>query len=266
MQTDSVTHNCQNCGAVLHGEYCSKCGQRASIAYDRTFRSFLEHFFEEFFVWDSRFLRSIKYLLIRPGYLTKEFMAGRVQNYISPLKMFLFTSLIVFFILIKIAPDTYSELVTDGTEDIDYISEFIVEQQSNSGESKDLYIDNFNEEVSNNVTLYVFFVMVVFALLLKLVYITKKIYLVEHIVFTLHFFSFVLVCLLLSDLIPLPDDFSVLLFFYMIPGIYLFIALKTAYHKTVWKALLASCFLTFCYCILVTGWLFATIFISAMKA
>jgi hypothetical protein len=266
MQTETAEHICLNCGAELHGEYCSKCGQRASTAYDRSVRSFLEHFFEEFFVWDSRFLRSIKYLLIRPGYLTKEFMAGRMQNYISPLKMFLFTSLIVFFILIKVAPDTYNELVTEGTEDIDYISEFIVQQQNQSGESKDLYMDNFNEEVSNNVTLYIFFIMVVFAVLLKLVYITKKIYLVQHIVFTLHFYSFVLVCLLLSEITPFLDDLSVLLFFYLIPAIYLFIALKTAYHKTVWKALLASCFLTFCYSILVTGWLLATIFISAMKA
>lgn len=266
MQDNLNLHICQNCGTDLRGKFCFNCGQKAAATYDRSFRSFFEHFTEEFFVYDSRFFRSIKYLFIRPGYLTHEYISGRVQRYISPLKMFLFTSLVIFFILTKIDSDSYKSLVTESTEDTEYLSSFILEQKEASSESEDLFIDNFNEEINGNVTLYIFFIMVAFSVLLKIVYVTKKIYYVEHIVFTLHFFTFVLWCLLLSSLLNFTGDLSVILFLYLVPGIYLFLALKTAYHKSLWGAVLASGFLTFCYWILVTVWALGTIYISALKA
>jgi hypothetical protein len=266
VENQDISHICQNCGTDIAGKFCHACGQRASLAYDRSLKSFIEHFFEELFVWDSRALRSIKYLLIRPGFLTHEYISGRVQSYISPLKLFLFTSLISFFIMIKADPDVYSSMVTESDNENDYIASFILEQESQSGESKELYIDNFNEQISGNITIYVFFIMVVFSVLLNLIYITKKIYYVEHLVFTLHFFTFVLICMFVGTFIDAIWDSAVVFFIYVIPAIYLFFALKTVYHKTIWKALLVCSFLTVNYWILVTVWIMGTMFISAMLA
>lgn len=47
--------------------------------------------------------------------------------------------------------------------------------QEESGKSKELYADNFNDQISDNITLYIFFIMLVFSLLLKAVYVTKNI-------------------------------------------------------------------------------------------
>ena len=266
VEKQDISHICQNCGTDIKGKFCHACGQRASLAYNRSIKSFIEHFFEELFVWDSRALRSIKYLLIRPGFLTHEYISGRVQSYISPLKLFLFTSLISFFIMIKADPDVYSSMVTESDKETDYIASFILEKESNSGESKELYIDNFNEQVSGNITLYVFFIMVVFSVLLKIIYITKKIFYVEHLVFTLHFFTFVLICMFAGTFIDTIWDSAVVVFIYVIPIIYLFLALKTVYHKKIWKAMVACSFLAINYWILVTVWIMGTVFISAMLA
>lgn len=236
------------------------------MAYDRSFKSFIEHFFEELFVWDSRALRSIKYLLIRPGFLTHEYISGRVNSYISPLKLFLFTSLVCFFIMIKSDPDVYKSFNSEEEQKTDDISMYLSRLQEESGKSKELYADNFNDQISDNITLYIFFIMLVFSLLLKAVYVTKKIYYVEHIVFTLHFFSFVLICLLAGTLLEPLWESGTVFFLFIFPAIYLFLALKTAYHKTIWKALVTSAFFTFSYWMLLIIWVFGTIFLSAVLA
>jgi hypothetical protein len=101
--------------------------------YDRSVKALV--FFEEFFTFDSKFFLSLKYLFTRPGYLTHEYISGRFMRYISPVKLFLFTSFMIFFILVKIDPDQYKSLVTENDNQDDFMKEFVVDQQSNSGET-----------------------------------------------------------------------------------------------------------------------------------
>lgn len=266
MIDNTAEGNCQNCGTDLKGNYCSNCGQKRTSLHDRSVRSLLEHFFEEFFTWDSRFFLSMKYLFIRPGFLTHEYISARFQKYVSPIKMFLFTSFVLFFIMIKSDPDQYKALVTESTADEDFIKEFILEEQEESGQSAEMYADHFNETLNDNITLYIFAIMFFFSVALKIVYYTKHVFYAEHIVFTLHFFTFVLWCFLFSVITMGISDFFLFFFIYILPGIYLFIALKNVYHKRIWTALLVSGFMTFCYWFLVTAWMMGTVFISAIRA
>ncbi|MBL8015934.1 MAG: hypothetical protein JNK43_01585, partial [Ignavibacteria bacterium] len=85
-------------------------------------------------------------------------------------------------------------------------------------------------------------------------------------VFTLHFFTFVLWNFLLGVITQGLGDIPVLLFVYLFPGLYLFLAIKRVYHRTLWKAAIAGMFLTFSYWMLVTLWIIGTVFISAYRA
>ena len=262
---DSITHICQNCGADLDDNYCKKCGQKKDAAFDRSIFSILGHFFEEIFTWDSRFFLSIKYLFLKPGYLTHEYISGRHMKYISPLKMFLFTSLVLFFIMIKSDPNQYRSMVTEGDDD-NIMTEFILEQEGKSSSSKELYIEEFNNQFNDNVTFYIFGIMLVFSVLLKIVYLPKKYYYSEHVVFTLHFFTFVLWCFLLGVIVQDLGDAAIFFSLYFVPCIYLFAALRKVYHKTLWKAVLVSLFMTTSYCILITMWIFGSVYLSAVRA
>lgn len=265
IEKNTIAHICQNCGADLHGNNCSNCGQKSTAFYDKSITSMVEHFFEEIFVWDSRFFRSVKYLFTKPGFLTHEYISGRIQSYISPLKMFLFTSFVLFFIIIKSDPDQYNELVTKGADD-DFMEEFIIEQQQASDKSNELYIESFNNQFNDNITLYIFVIMFIFSVLLKIVYFSKNYFYAEHIVFTLHFFTFVLWCFLLALITQGLGVFFLFFFIYIVPAFYLFIAIKKVYHKTFIMAVLVSVFMTFFYWILSTMWMFGTMFISAVRA
>lgn len=86
---------CRNCGAELHGEYCSHCGQEhvgADIPAGELFREFLKDEFH----FDLRIVRTILPLLFRPGSLTQEHLAGRRVRYVPPLRMYVFISVLLF--------------------------------------------------------------------------------------------------------------------------------------------------------------------------
>lgn len=82
---------CPNCGAELHGEYCSACGQPAHL--HRTLGHMVEEFLHGIVHFDTRAWRTLPLLVFRPGTLTREYIHGKRARYISPLAMFL---LIVF--------------------------------------------------------------------------------------------------------------------------------------------------------------------------
>ena len=91
-----AARRCENCGAPLYGEHCYACGQPTK-GLVRQFSSILGDFLDTVFNIDSRVLRTIGPLLARPGYLSLEYFAGRRVRYVTPMRLFLFLSLVAFF-------------------------------------------------------------------------------------------------------------------------------------------------------------------------
>jgi hypothetical protein len=94
--------NCLNCGAPLSGAFCASCGQRDIPAYPGV-RELAVDAVAEFSGWDGRLASTLRALVRRPGFLTREFLEGRRVRYISPLRLYL-TSSLVYFLLAAAAP------------------------------------------------------------------------------------------------------------------------------------------------------------------
>jgi Protein of unknown function (DUF3667) len=94
-QRKQLTH-CENCGAELTGKYCGQCGQPA-IDYRRSFRHVIVDVLDSFLNWDSKFIATIGWLIVRPWRLTNEFLAGHRVRYLHPLRLYLLASILFFF-------------------------------------------------------------------------------------------------------------------------------------------------------------------------
>lgn len=88
---------CLNCGAVLRGQYCGNCGQRARSRLISLWE-LIRDAFGDLFEFDSRLWRTLIPLLVRPGQLTRDYLAGRRARYMPPFRMYLVLSLIFFVI------------------------------------------------------------------------------------------------------------------------------------------------------------------------
>ena len=106
---------CENCETPLVGPYCAQCGQHA-IDYRRSLMQVMIDAADSFFDWDTKFLRSLGILLLRPGRLTNDFNAGRRVRYMHPLRLYFLAS-IAFFLLAKLINLTPSESSPLNAED-----------------------------------------------------------------------------------------------------------------------------------------------------
>src|SRR5690606_37264593 len=80
------------------GPFCGQCGQ-ADTALDVPFRRIVGELLAELFNADSRAWRTARTLLLRPGLLTAAYNAGRRARYLPPLRVYMLSSLLVFFVV-----------------------------------------------------------------------------------------------------------------------------------------------------------------------
>ena len=92
------TSQCQNCGAAAGSNYCPECGQDCRD-HTVSLKLLVHDFVDDVFTFDSRFFRSFVPLMIKPGALTLEYTRGRRIRYIPPLRLYLFVSLLFFFVV-----------------------------------------------------------------------------------------------------------------------------------------------------------------------
>jgi hypothetical protein len=248
--------DCLNCGAEITGKFCSNCGQE-NLNLHESFWHFLGHSFGHYFHFDSKIINTIKLLIIKPGQLSLDYLAGKRARYIQPVSLFIFIS-VVFFLITPlfrkkqtfenqsyqiITPDVYSlKMGLDSTLKSDFNKKvyeeqtkkftsfpsqkqkFIIDSLKNifkkDTTNRDLkeYITKltierkikrfgFNDNTSEFMAHYgnkIFFLLTpIFAFFLMLNFRKNhKLYL-EHIIYTLHFQSFVFIVLLFQKFLEL---------------------------------------------------------------
>jgi hypothetical protein len=95
---EQQTQQCKNCHTPLTGPFCHQCGQ-PDKSIIRFFGDLVRELLEDIISLDSRAARTLVALLFRPGYLTREYIAGRRFYYVPPLRLFLITSLFCIFVI-----------------------------------------------------------------------------------------------------------------------------------------------------------------------
>lgn len=311
---------CENCGHTVEIAYCSNCGQK-NTETRQSFGHLVTHFIEDFTHYDGAFWKTLKYLMFRPAKLTKEYLAGKRQIYVAPVKLYIFVSFITFF-LMGITPGLekeYEETVKPKHAEVTHVS---IEEKINTKQNVflksidnqsmkspmtysslkemdsiekikpkelrlnafeynlgkrllKLYSHNTPEEVSkkllrgvgHNVPKALFLYLPIFAFFLWLFHGKKRWYFFDHSIFTLHYFSF----LLLSFLgvffllrLTINSEFFLMIAIYITflimlgQVIYFFIAHKRMYNeswiinivKSIALFIINFCLITFIYIML----------------
>jgi len=273
-----TVRKCRNCQAVLTGEYCSQCGQHEGRA-DRRFMDLAGELTGEFFDLDSRVWRTLFALLFRPGFLTAEYMVGRRARYLPPLRLYLIISFILFLVISLstsgiISRDADAEDDAAGSGIVIRVDSDKTGEESGSGavpgaadhvqiadensagwlkeldhllESKVLKLQDDPGEFVNALIDYLpqlmFFLLPLFALLMRLVYPFAPYHYLEHLVFALHYHSFTYLLYLIAQLVELTGTHADG-WFVLILLLYLPLALRRAYASS-WRGAITRSLLVY---------------------
>ena len=298
--------SCLNCNAVVHGKYCSFCGQE-NVHPQESLWHLIVHFFNDITHFDGKFFSSVKYVVTKPGFLTSEYVRGRRTTYLNPVRFYVFTSFLFFLILftfseinfVKIDDTNHPKISfkdsvemsqINGVGDFDFTPNEFKDSTSNDPQVlkivdyknraeydslkkigkttkkwfKKLLIDKqfdvqekygkdkkriatvLREKVISVTPQILFLSLPFFALFLKLLYIRRdKYYYVAHVIFTLHFYIFVYIIILLSRFANRLSDFKYLHWLNVVsfllavsPIYYLYKAMTNFYEQSRMKTLL----------------------------
>ncbi len=273
-------NRCPNCDAELHGQFCYSCGQNQK-GIDRFFLSIINESFENIFGSDSRSARTLLYLVFRPGHLSVEYFSGRRARYIPPLRLYLITSLIFFFVLsIQTSFNSDVNLVKGSDEagherkslqaDIDGLNSLFLSEEENQKltstineqleKAKVRIEDNPGEFISEFLDLVpqvMFFLLPLFTVVLMLFYFSSGRYYTEHLILAVHNHCFLFIVLLLSNLLDSFGNTSLNVVVAPISAvvsiwipIYIYLSLRVFYQQGYFITAVKYCFLATFYFVL----------------
>jgi uncharacterized protein DUF3667 len=192
------TH-CTNCGALLADRYCGRCGQDSHASL--SFGHFTHELVEGLFHVDSKFWRTLRTLLIRPGLLTQQYLDGKRNSYSPPLRSYLVIS-IAYFIIASVFGAPGSRVLASSGQELTaadcaqmaahpgFLLQFVpdleascVRALSDNGRALTAAMENLLPKV-------MFVVLPLVALVQFWIYRRQRPLYLENLVFVLHFQSF----------------------------------------------------------------------------
>ena len=244
---ESSHSHCSNCGEELKGMYCHCCGQYATEANESLPR-FIKHYLDTNFSYDGRLWITLKYLLIRPGFLPHEYTKGRITSYMHPFKLYMFTSFVFFFLFFSFTLD--KELVTELNSNTNNLTINLndTNAQTTGKTTRIKDLSEFFEVASGHFKTYspmaMFFLMPVFALILMLIYRQKRYPYVHHLIFSINIYTVLLILFsiaIITDYIfakTAPDINTYVSNILLAGTIIYFIAASKTFYMLSWKKII----------------------------
>lgn len=239
----SENQSCPNCDAAMTGTYCGSCGQKRIDHNEFALRHFFGHLVHEITHLDSnKIFRTLAHLLLRPGLLAREYLNGRKGKYINPIRVYLTVSAIYFLF----AWGALSNAGGGGVQDTASRSAFVAIAKRKNVDP--LVLAEKTQEKTAKISAFLRFASVlVSGLFLSLFYFRTGKYYVEHLVFSLYFYSFDFLAKCIVAVFYLTSAYTgtqlfvgIRILFYVVLFIYLLFALRRVYSEPWTKTILKS--------------------------
>jgi hypothetical protein len=240
--TATADEPCPNCGAQLAGEFCHQCGQKKINLSEFSLKVFFGKLFQDFIdIESSKLVRTLVAMIAKPGLLASEYLHGRRGNFVSPVKLYLTFSAFYFLFAWGALSDA-----RNGSSQRAATSPLVVRMAGERNVAAPVLADRIYQRAEKIATGLRFASVLVSGLFLSVLYVRLRKYYVEHLIFSLYYYSFDFFSKCVFALVfivaaafgkRLPG--RVLDLFYPIGLIYIAFALKRVYQQN-WGVTLAK--------------------------
>ncbi|MGA1226438.1 MAG: DUF3667 domain-containing protein [Tamlana sp.] len=141
---------CKNCDQQFDEDFkfCPHCGQQAKD--ELTVKVLFYNTISNYFSFDARFFKSFVPLMIKPGFLPSKFVEGKRLWYIHPAQIYLFISVVFFFVFSFYIRDSRSSIDNAMKNDVVFNSKKGKEKINNVLTADSLVIDSILNKAKEN--------------------------------------------------------------------------------------------------------------------
>jgi hypothetical protein len=242
-----VEQRCVECGARVSSRYCPECGE-ATARHDYSLKHAAEETLEAVAHVDGRVFSTFRRLIIEPGVLASNFLAGRRKSQMGPVQLFLICNVLYFLMQPFSVAAPFTSTLTMQTTMRSWsalarrkVADRIEARQVTSEE----YARQFDEAAHLQGKTLVIIMVPIFALGVWALYHRKRFY-AEHLVFAFYTYAFMLLWMGVSTILlkwPLISalrhgwsgdlvELAVSTFIAIPFALYLYAALKQTYAES----------------------------------
>jgi hypothetical protein len=182
---------CPTCNETITQQFCPACGEQKYDRHNFSFRHFARHAAHELLEFDSRILRTVRYLFTRPAFVTAEYLAGKRSRYANPFRFY-----VLCFALSTLLTSSYRSVLDFKTminaDKAGVFNRALNKLAKHKGVSEEVLIEHLNERLHFYYEGSKILNALVMASLLAIFYRKRKWYFGEHAVTSFYFLSFTL--------------------------------------------------------------------------
>ena len=233
---------CPTCGEAIAQQFCPACGEQKYDRHNFSFRHFARHAAHELLEFDSKILRTIRYLFSRPAFVTAEYLAGKRSLYVNPFRFY-----VLCFALSTLLTSSYRSVLDFKTmsnaDKAGVLNRALNKLAKKKGVPEEVLVEHMNERLHFYYEGSKILNALVMACLLAIFYHKRKWYFGEHAVTSFYFLSFTLLLtivkwpfwLALGAPIQGARAYGLSIIFLAIALPYLWVTLRQLHGEGPWK-------------------------------
>ncbi len=184
---------CPSCGKGVATAFCPRCGEKPPARL--TLRHLASQVAAAFSSLDTKVARTFRTLVTQPGALTVAFVEGRRKPYLGPFQVFLSANAVFFAVQSVSKVRIFSTTLHAHLTEQDWASgaqTLLTRHLAARHVTYAQYQPLFDQAATLNAKTLIILMVLVFAGVLPLVFLGNRRPLAAHVVFSLHFYAFVL--------------------------------------------------------------------------
>lgn len=189
---------CRNCGATVSETFCSACGEKVFIPGEHSLKHFFGDILNALTFLDTKFLRTLKLMIARPGAMSYQYVNGKRVPFIKPMSMFFIANLVYFMFPL------FNSLNSSLTNQMYHLPHSEIVQDMVAHEitlaKTDLksYEVAYNQHSTNMAKMVLFLMVLYFSLPLALVNYNRKLFYYDHLMICLELFSLIVLIIFVA--------------------------------------------------------------------
>jgi hypothetical protein len=181
----SLERTCKTCDNHFSGRYCNRCGEKIIEKNDKSILHFFSHVFNAFTFIDNKFFRTLRLMLLRTGELSHHYINGRRVPYIRPVSMFFVANLLYFLFPVFDTFNTSLHVHMHQLPHSPIANTMVMKRIEKEDTTLEVFTMRYRQQSTNLAKLLLIVFVLLAALPLALLNLSKKMFFIDHLMVSL---------------------------------------------------------------------------------